>query len=249
MKSIGGQTNRVTDVVAKPDSGFKLPNSVRGNYIFSRDDGTISVGNTSATARPVIQSEGANYQGLTIASGGSAKYLFATNFATGTVDVFDATLTFKTSFNDPTMPVGYAPFGIREIDGLLYVTYAKQDGAKRRAESGEAHGYIDVFKPNGTRVSRLVSETVLNSPRAIAKAPSGFGRANSALLIGNYGDGKINAFDINTGASLGVLDDATGQAISVDGLWDLKFGEASLYFAIDPANGADSAFGKLEVAR
>jgi uncharacterized protein (TIGR03118 family) len=249
MKGADSRAGRVTDVIARPVSGFAIPKSVRGTYIFTREDGTISVGNTSATATPVFRSEGANYKGLTIGTSGGAKLLFVTNFATGTVDVFDATLTFKSSFCDPTMPVGYAPFGIREIDGLLYVTYAKQDAAKRDATPGEAHGYVDVFKPNGAMVQRLVSESVLNSPRAIAKAPAGFGRANSALLIGNYGDGKINAFDINTGASLGVLNDSTDQPIAVEGLWDLKFAEPSLYFAVDPANGADSSFGKLEVAR
>jgi len=162
--------------------------------------------------------------------------------------VFDA--TFKTatlagSFSDPNIPAGFAPFNVANIGGQLYVTYAKQDDDKEDDVAGPGNGYIDIFDTAGTLVRRFASQGTLNSPWAVAVAPSGFGPFGGALLIGNFGDGRINAYDPNTGAWLGALKDGKGNAIAIEGLWALKFGNGgnggdpfALYFSAGISGGA-----------
>src|SRR5262249_44369889 len=128
------------------------------------------------------------------------------------------------TFNDPTLPAGFAPFGIRNIGGNLYVTYAKQDTDKHDDVAGPGNGFIDVFDTNGNLVRRLVSGGVLNSPWGLALAPTNFGVFSNDLIVGNFGDGLINAFDPTTGASLGQVIDVHANAVHIDGLWGLSFG-------------------------
>ena len=135
-------------------------------------------------------------------------------------------MTLSGGFVDPTLPAGYAPFGIQNVGGNLIVSYAKQDvaGAGHDDVAGAGNGFVDVYDSNGTFIKRLVSNGPLNSPWGIALAPSGFGQFSGDLLIGNFGDGTINAFDPVTGAFLGTLTDAAGNPIVIEGLWGLLFG-------------------------
>ena len=122
------------------------------------------------------------------------------------------------------MPAGYAPFGIKSINGKLYVTFAQQDAAKHDDVAGLGHGFIDVFDTNGNLLERLVSNGSLDSPWGLALAPADFGAFSNDLLVGNFGDGTISGFDPTTGQPLGQLDDPQGNAITIDGLWGLLFG-------------------------
>lgn len=128
------------------------------------------------------------------------------------------------NFTDPNLPVGYAPFNIQNIGGKLYVTYALQDAAGHDDVAGAGHGLVDVFDLQGNLLKRLVSNGPLNSPWGMAIAPSGFGNFGSDLLVGNFGDGTINAFDPTTGAFLGTVDGSDGKPLINMGLWDLTFG-------------------------
>ncbi len=131
------------------------------------------------------------------------------------------------TFTDPNLPSGYAPFGIQNIGGKLYVTYAVQDAAKHDDVAGAGNGIVDVFDTNGNFLQRLVSNgssSPLNSPWGLALAPSNFGQFSGDLLVGNFGDGTINVFDPTTGAFLGTLDDPNGNPIVIEGLWGLLFG-------------------------
>jgi uncharacterized protein (TIGR03118 family) len=155
---------------------------------------------------------------------------YATNFNSGKIDVFNnsfGTASLPGSFTDPNLPSGYAPFGIQNIGGKLYVTYAVQDSAKHDDVAGAGNGIVDVFDTNGNFLQRLVSNgssSPLNSPWGLALAASNFGQFSGDLLVGNFGDGTINVFDPVTGAFLGTLDDANGNPIVIEGLWGLLFG-------------------------
>ena len=161
----------------------------------------------------------------------NGSFLYASNFHDGTVDVFDAHFKKVSSpggFSDPAIPPGYAPFGIQNIHGLIYVTYAKQDAAKHDDVKGIGHGFIDVYTTDGFLVDRLVSRGVLDSPWGLTVAPPGFGRFAGKLLAGNFGDGRINVFDPFTGAFLGQLRGERGGPIIIDGLWGLIVGNPTV---------------------
>jgi uncharacterized protein (TIGR03118 family) len=222
------------------------------HFIFATEDGTISAwsGGTSAMLQVDNSGMGSVYKGLALGSVGGSSYLYATDFHNGTINVFDSGFSPHSfgaaSFTDPTLPAGYAPFNIENINGKLYVTYAVQDAAKHDDVSGPGHGIVDVFDTNGTFIQRLISNgSSLNSPWGMAIAPTGFGKFGNDLLIGNFGDGTINAFDPSMGNFLGQLDGANGMPLINLGLWDLTFGNGSngssksdLYFTAGiPGNG------------
>src|SRR5262249_23201372 len=149
---------------------------------------------------------GAVYKGIAMASNAGANFLYLTNFKGNSVDVFDATFTFVKSFTDATLPAGFAPFGIQNVKGNLFVTFAKQKGPDNHDdEAGPGNGFVDVFSPDGTMIKRFASNGSLNSPWGIAVAPSGFGGFGGDILIGNFGDGLIGAYDPNTGALVDIL--------------------------------------------
>src|SRR5262249_41535428 len=128
-------------------------------------------------------------------------------------------------FRDPHIPAGYAPFGIASINAKLYVTYALQDSDKADDVPGAGHGFIDIFSTQGDLLSRFASQGVLNSPWGMAWAPfEGFGGFNNALFVGNFGDGIVNAFDFDSGESLGRIANASGAPIQIPGIWALQFG-------------------------
>ncbi|HEV3293673.1 MAG TPA: TIGR03118 family protein, partial [Streptosporangiaceae bacterium] len=157
----------------------------------------------------------------------AGKFLYATNFRFGTIEVFDRKLRQVNSFTDPTVPAGFAPFGIHNIGGNLHVTFAKQDAAKHDDDAGPGHGFVDVFAPDGTLLQRLASQDRLNSPWGVTLAPPTFGAFGGDILVGNFGDGRINAFNPATGQFLGQLRTHRGP-IAISGLWGLRFPAASL---------------------
>lgn len=216
--------NATTDFAVAPGQPAK--------YIFVTEDGTIAGWNSGATAvtKVDLSALGAVYKGLALGSSGGKNYLYATDFSAGRVDVFDANfapIVLAGSFTDPNLPVGFAPFNIQNIGGKLYVTYAMQDAAKHDDVSGPGNGFVNIFDTSGQLLKRFAAKAPLNSPWGVVLAPAGFGGFGGALLIGNFGDGRINAFNPATGAWLGAIQDASGAAISIQGLWGLTFGNGA----------------------
>jgi uncharacterized protein (TIGR03118 family) len=196
-------------------------------FIFATEDGTIAgwSGGTSATLRVDNSAAGAIYKGLAIGNNGSADHLYAANFSAGTIDVYDSQWTpapLAGNFSDPGLPAGYKPFNIDNIGGHLYVSYALQSG--RDDVAGPGHGYVDVYSLDGQFEQRLISAGPLDSPWGMALAPTSFGPFGGDLLVGNFGDGRINAFDPLTGLLLGTLSDENGNPIVNQGLWGITFG-------------------------
>lgn len=175
--------------------------------------------------------------------------LYATNFNSGNVDMFDqnfSPVVDPTAFKDPNLPKGYAPFGIANIDGKIYVTYALQDADKHDDVKGAGHGFVDVYDTDGHNLQRLISRGLLNSPWGLAKVPdhSHFGKRNDDdLLVGNFGDGHINAYNVNSGKFLETLQHRDGQALEFNGLWSLLFFHGDLYFTAGIVDEADGLFG------
>jgi uncharacterized protein (TIGR03118 family) len=236
-------------------------------FIFDTEDGTISSwapSNTPITAAKlqVTSPAGSVYKGLATGVNGGNDLLYATNFGLGRIDVFNSSFqpaTVSGSFTDPSLPAGYAPFNIQNINGELYVTYALQDAEHHDDVAGAGHGFIDVFNTNGVLLQRLVTQGALNSPWGLALASSNYGAFSGDLLVGNFGDGTIHAYDPANGMLLGTLDDGSGNPIAIQGLWGLDFGNGhngagvdSLYFTAGiPGPGMvedHGLFGELLVA-
>jgi uncharacterized protein (TIGR03118 family) len=226
--SPAGTTSAPTGVVFNPTT-----TAFGGsNFIFATEDGTIAswkgANGTSAVLEFPAGTPTGVYKGLAIGNNGIDDLLYATNFRAGTVDVFNSSFAPASTlpagaFTDPNLPKGYAPFGIQNLVGQIFVTYAQQDAAKHDDVAGPGHGFVDVFTMNGVLVGRLISHGPLNSPWGLALAPSNFGPFSNDLLVGNFGDGRINVFNVTTGAFLGELD-SNGNPITIEGLWGLRFG-------------------------
>jgi uncharacterized protein (TIGR03118 family) len=236
-------------------------------FIFDGEGGTISAwaqdsGSTAVTVYDDGAINGANaavYKGLAVATVNGAPFLYATDLHNGKVDVFDTHFAkpadLQGKFVDPSLPAGYVPFGIAALGGQLYVTYAVQDDAKHDETTGAGLGYVNVFDLNGNLVSRFASVGVLNAPWGIAVAPAGFGSFEGDLLIGNFGDGRINVFKPNgTGeaTSLGPLTVSNGGTVVIPGLWSLVFGNGdadkpvtTLFYTAGFANQTDGVFGSI----
>jgi uncharacterized protein (TIGR03118 family) len=253
-----------TGIVWNPNGQqFLLAPSQPALFIFGTEDGTVSAWNLNAGTNAVLEvdnSEGGNgavYKGLALATNSTGVFLYATNFRAGTIDVFDSKFQpakLAGSFKDPTIPAGYAPFGIALIDGNLFVTYALQDSAKHDDVKGAGHGFVNVFDTDGHLIKRFVSRGALNSPWGITRAPLNFGSASGLILIGNFGDGHISAFS-SDGAFRGQLRSTDGKAVHIDGLWSITFGTALtatpnfLYFTAGLNGESDGLFGSLQAVR
>jgi uncharacterized protein (TIGR03118 family) len=231
-------------------------------FIFSSEGGDITGWNIgvpppppSTQSQPAVHVDGAVYKGLAIATTAGGSRLYAANFHAGTVDVFDgafAPVVKAGAFTDPKLPAGYAPFNVAVIDGRVYVTYAKQGPDAVDDVSGRGHGFIDVFDTDGNFEHRLVSRGRLNSPWGLAVAPQGFGKFGGQLLVGNFGDGRINVYDPATGRFRGVLRDREEHAIKIEGLWALQFGNPAFAGAdtlIFSAGPDDETHGLLGIIR
>ena len=204
-----------------------------------------------STATDPAGDRGAVYKGLALVSTPAGNLLYATNFRFGTVEVFDSNFNLVNTFTDPTVPAGFAPFGIHNIGGDLFVTFAKQDAAKFDDEAGPGHGFVDVFAPNGDLLQRLASRGRLDSPWGVTLAPATFGAFAGDILVGNFGNGRINAFAPSTGQFLGQLKSNHGP-LTIPGLWGLRFPTGSLnvvpgalYFTAGLNHEADGLFGDI----
>jgi len=263
-----------TGIVFNGGTGFMVNNGAGtspARFIFANEDGTISAFRGVPVVVKVDNSiSGAVYKGLAIDSRTAGTRLYATNFHAGTVYMFDANfapLSIPGAFSDPTLPTGYAPFGIQNLNGIIYVTYALQDADRHDDVPGVGHGYVDAFDLNGAFIRRVASKGRLNSPWGLALAPSDFCFFSNDLLIGNFGDGKINAFDpagiLGTGEyrQRGQLHAADGPPLQIDGLWGLSFGSGltangvmpngpanTLYFSAGPDEERHGLFGSIAAA-
>jgi uncharacterized protein (TIGR03118 family) len=262
--SPAGTTAAPTGVIFNGNGGFNVSEngtSFSSLFIFDTEDGTISGWNPNFVDRThailaVDRSnvgKGAVYKGLAIGSNSSGTFIFATNFRFGTVEMFDSNFNLVRSFTDHRLPQSYAPFGIQNIGGNLYVTFAKQNAAKHDDVAGPGHGFVDVFDTNGNLIRRLIARGSLNSPWGLALAPANFGQFSNDLLVGNFGDGHINVFDPNTGAALGSLQNSEGAPIQIDGLWSLQFGNDAaagasneLFFTAGIDGEAHGLFGDIQ---
>lgn len=246
-----GQTGSPTGVVFNGTADFG------GNkFLFASEDGIISAWTAGTAAVKVADQSQANavYKGLALATDGGNNFLYAANFKGNKIDVFDKNFNLVTTkpFADPNIPAGFAPFNIQCIAGQLYVTYAKLMAPNNEDDqAGPGNGYVDIFSPNGTLVKRFASQGTLNSPWGITQAPAGFANAQSTILVGNFGDGKINVFD-TTGNYLGQLQN-NGAVITIPGLWAIDFlkngqrGSSTdpLFFTAGPGGEAHGLFGTL----
>jgi uncharacterized protein (TIGR03118 family) len=181
-------------------------------------------------------------------------YLYAANFRNGTIDVTPGNggAVLPGNFTDPTLPAGYAPFNIQNLGGKLYVTYALQDGAKHDEIAGAGKGFVSVFDLNGNFLRRVASGGALDAPWGLTLAPSSFGQIGGDLLVGNFGDGRINIFDALTDGFVGQLNTPSGTPLAIDGLWALTVGNdgsggssQKVYFSAGPNDEKNGLFGVL----
>jgi uncharacterized protein (TIGR03118 family) len=258
-----------TGTVFNNGNGFAITENgitAPSQFLFATQEGTIAGWNPTVDPSQAITAvdnftgpgdgPGANYTGLALANNAGNRFLFAANFRSGTIDVFDQSfqpVNTHGGFVDPAIPTGYSPFNIQNLNGNLVVTYARQDSAHYAPVPGAGSGFVDVFRSDGTLLSRFASMGSLNAPWGLALAPAHFGNFSNDLLVGNFGDGRINAFDPTTGAWMGSLTDPAGHAIAVDGLWGLTFGNNNgagdsntLYFSAGIQNSQHGVFGMLQ---
>jgi uncharacterized protein (TIGR03118 family) len=231
-------------------------------FLFASKDGTISgwsavVDPTRALLAVDNSSSGAVYTGLAIAADATGNsFLYAADFSRGTIDVFNQDfrpVVRPGSFQDPNLPEGFAPFNIQKINDMLFVTYARQDEDKEDDVPGQGNGFIDVFDSAGRLVRHFASQGALDSPWGLALAPAGFGPFGGALLVGNNGDGRINAYNPASGAFLGELASDTGAPIALPDLWALTFGNGhvggdsdTLFFAAGVGDDEHGVFGAVQ---
>jgi uncharacterized protein (TIGR03118 family) len=247
-----------TGIVFNGTSGFEVGPGQPARIIFATEDGTIAGWNPAADATHAIlkvnNSPSAVYKGLALLGG----QLFATNFHANSVDVFNSDWSSAGSFTDTTVPAGFAPFNVQNVEGRLLITFAMQDADKHDDVKGPGNGYVDVFDPNTHAFTRLISggtaDSPLNSPWGMAIVHGDFGDLAGKLLVGNFGDGHINAFDPNTGAFLGPMLGADGNPIQIDGLWGLAAGvdpderrHSMLFFTAGPGGEQHGLFGRIDV--
>lgn len=261
--SAAGAMGAPTGIVFNAGGGFTVSRAGKSGtsrFIFSTEDGTIAGWNLSVDPMHAViardnSASGAVYKGLAIGSTASGTFLYASNFNSGKVDVFDTNFnpaTLAGTFTDSRIPSGYAPFGIQNLAGRIYVTYAQQNAAKHDDVAGPGHGFVDVFSTNGVLLHRLIRRGRLNSPWGLALAPArGFGEASGHLLVGNFGDGRINAFD-REGEFEGALRQA-GHPIEIEGLWAIAFGNGTaagpttdLFFTAGIGGEKHGLFGSIQ---
>jgi uncharacterized protein (TIGR03118 family) len=264
-------TGMVWNATTNPAAAFLVPGtSLPASFIWATEDGTISawtggLGNLNPplpATNAVLAVDNPNptngpvYKGLVFGTNPNGVFLFATNFRGGTVDVFDHNykpVTTDGGFKDPKIPAGYAPFGIENIDGDLFVTYALQNAAKHDDTAGPGHGFVDVFDTDGHLLHRFASRGPLNSPWGIARASQDFGPFSGLILVGNFGNGKINVFS-SQGQFIDELDSTNGKPLVIDGLWKLTLGGGAksssdtLYFTAGPNGETDGLFGTITPA-
>lgn len=246
-----GQVNNGT-------AGFIIGNGSKASFIFATVDGMIAAWNGGASAEVKVDNSGigSSYTGLAIGTSSKGPVLYAANVNFGHVDVFDTNfqeVQLAGNFVDPTLASGLAPFNIQRFGRRLIVTYAV--AKKAGYTNGVGTGAVSMFDLDGKFISRIATAGTLNAPWGVAIAPGQFGTLSYTLLVGNFADGKINAYDILNGTFVGTMKDGTGGSLSIPGLWGLQFGSGTtnggdantLYFAAD-VDGTHGLFGSLRPA-
>ena len=256
-----------TGAVFNNTTGFVVRNGAaagRALFIFASEDGKIrgwnpTVSPTTAVVAVDNSAVGAIYKGLAIANTAAGPRLYATDFHNARVDVWDGSwnpVNVSGAYVDPGLPAGYAPFGIQTIGSRVFVTYGKQDEAAHDEIAGQGLGFVDVYDTAGMLLSRVAQHGQLNAPWGLAMAPADFGRFSGDLLVGNFGDGQINAYEELANGRFehrGELRDADGKSITIDGLWALQFGHGApnngpsntLFFTAGPNGEANGLFGSI----
>ena len=267
IPGVGGDKGAPTGIVFAGGTDFVVTGmsstgkvSGPARFIFVTEGGTLAawapdVNVTMAITMPTPHTN-AIYKGLALSGNGKTHLLYAADFHNNRIDVFDGSFKHVTttgSFRDPFLPKGYAPFGIQAINGDIYVSYAKQDADAEDEIAGVGLGFVDVYCPQGVLQGRMASRGMLNAPWGMALAPISFGDFGGALLVGNFGDGMINAFDPRSGHWLGTLRDEHQRRLHVDGLWGIAFGNGvaaqktnALYYAAGPNDEANGVYGVIE---
>jgi uncharacterized protein (TIGR03118 family) len=256
-----------TGQVFNPTPGFVVHSGTSSGpalFLFDSEAGLVTGWNPgvpppppSTQAQVGASVPDAIYKGLAIASTTAGTFLYAANFHQGRIDVFDQGFNLvhlSGSFQDPEIPPGFAPFNVQELGGRLYVAYAKQDADREDEVAGPALGFVDVYSTSGHLLRHLIERGQLNAPWGLVLAPAGFGRFSGALLVGNFGNGRINAYNPATGEFLGRLRHEDGSPIQIDGLWALRFGNGvtgnptTLLFTAGIDDEAHGLFGAIQAA-
>jgi uncharacterized protein (TIGR03118 family) len=264
--SVSAPTGQAFNTFDNTTSNFVITKNGKSGpafFLFATEDGTISGWNPNVDPKQSVIAVdrsnavdtagdvGAVYKGLTLVTTPAGKFLYASNFRFGTVEVFDAHFNLVDVLRDPRVPSDFAPFGLHNVAGTLFVTYAKQNAAKHDV-AGNGNGFVDMFAPGTNVLHRFITRGKLDSPWAVTLAPSTFGFFGGAILVGNFGDGRINAFDHSTGRFLGRLTGHDGDPIVIPGLWGMRFGNGAhgadtntLFFTAGINHEADGLFGQL----
>jgi len=254
----------VTGIVYNGSQDFKVTqNGVTGAspFIFVGETGTVSgwspaVNRTNAVTS-VDTGGSAVYKGLAIGAFSGANYLYAADFRNNRIDVYNAGFqkaTLPGGFTDPNLPAGYGPFGIQAIGDRIYVAYAQRETAGNDEVKGAGLGVVDVYDMGGVFLHRLAAGGALNAPWGMALAPANFGDFSNAVLVANFGDGKINAYNPSTGAFIGTLSKADRTPIVIDGLWGIAFGNGvqnqptnTLFYTAGPNDEAHGIYGRIDM--
>ncbi len=256
-------TGSPTGIVFNASNDFKVAkgsNTAASRFIFASEDGMISGWAPSVdltNAQKGVVNPDAVYKGLALAGNGTDHFfLYAANFRKRTIDVYDAAfkpVTIPGGFVDKKIPSDYGPFNIQNIQGNLYVSYAKKKPGSDDEMEGPGLGFVDVFDADGNLIRRLAKQGTLNAPWGLALAPAGFGRFSNHVLVGNFGDGTISAFDPHTGDFHGRMRMPDGQLLKIDGLWGIAFGNGilnqptdTLFFAAGPNGEENGVYGRIE---
>ena len=262
------QVTKAALVVTIPGEGVPTGQLFNGTgafnndiFIFAGEDGTISGwrGTLGTAAEILVLRTNAVYKGIALITTAKGPELLAANFREATLDAYDTNLVLVAQYKDPKAPKGYAPFNVQLLDGMVFVTFAKQDAAKHDDVAGPGNGLIDVFNPvcgmfhrfaTGKNAGGKLKE--INSPWGLALSPKGFGEHGDELLVGNFGGGTIMAFN-ECGEFKGLLEGPKEKPIVIDGLWGLKFGNGgsggrpeTLYFSAGPDGESNGLFGALD---
>jgi uncharacterized protein (TIGR03118 family) len=261
-KGHGGMSAPTGTVFNAFNGAFEVTPGNQAIFLFSTEDGTIAGWNPNVDALNAVikvdnSASGAVYKGLAIGMTTAGPRIYATNFTGGQVEVYDrkfhSVKQHNGAFTDSRLPANYVPFGIQNVGGNIVVTFAKHSPGGKDEIDGAGLGFVDVFDLKGNLLLRLQHTLALNAPWGIAQAPGDFGTFSHRLLIGNFGDGTIHAYNPVSGKFEGTIEDANGAPISIDGLWAISFGGGNansglandLYYTAGPNGEADGLLGKL----
>jgi uncharacterized protein (TIGR03118 family) len=249
-----------TGTVFNPTAGFVLPTGGKALFLFDSEDGIVRAWNGAQGTTAIVVADrsnvGAIYKGLAIADTAAGPRLYAADFHNARIDVFNASFGLVPGgFVDSSLPAGYAPFNVQTIGDRVFVAYAKQDEAAEDEVAGQGTGFVDAYDLAGNLLGRVAQHGQLNAPWGLALAPEGFGRFGGDLLVGNFGDGQINAYEeLPNGhfAHRGELRGSDNKPLTIDGLWALRFGNGgnagptgTLFFTAGPDEETHGLFGSI----